>query len=67
MVPASFWAVDRVVGMNHLDVLDASAFLDARECAIAVHASQTSPYEGLPDDLRRDFLTRDHLVRVGLG
>jgi LmbE family N-acetylglucosaminyl deacetylase len=45
-------------------VLDTSAHLQARERAIAVHASQTSPYEGLPDDLRRDFLTRDHLLRA---
>lgn len=44
-------------------VLDTEAHLEARERAIAVHASQTSPYDGLPDDLRRAFLTRDHLVR----
>lgn len=44
-------------------VLDTSAHLATRERAIAVHASQTSPYDGLPDDLRRDFLTRDYLLR----
>lgn len=37
--------------------------LDARERAIAIHASQTSPFEGLPPDLRRDFLTQEHLLR----
>ena len=47
-------------------VLDTADHLDARERAIAVHATQTSPYEGLPDDLRRAFLTREHLVRVQL-
>lgn len=45
-------------------VLDTTAHLAARERAIAVHATQTSPYEGLPDDLRRAFLTRDHLLRA---
>jgi LmbE family N-acetylglucosaminyl deacetylase len=45
-------------------VLDTSAHLQARERAIAVHATQISPYDGLPDDLRRAFLTREHLVRA---
>ena len=31
---------------------------------MAVHASQTSPYEGLPGDLRRAFLADVHLRRV---
>lgn len=44
-------------------VLDTTAHLADRERAIALHASQTSPFEGLPDDLRRDFLTREHLIR----
>ena len=44
-------------------VLDTSAHLEARERAIAIHATQTSPYDGLPDELRRDFLTRDYLLR----
>lgn len=44
--------------------LDSSAHLAVREQAIALHASQTSPFEGLPPDLRRDFLARDHLVRA---
>ncbi|GAA4379740.1 PIG-L deacetylase family protein [Nocardioides caricicola] len=48
-------------------VLDTSRHLEARERAIAVHASQTSPFEGLPPDLRRDFLTREHLLRGSFG
>ncbi|MBA2956200.1 PIG-L family deacetylase [Nocardioides sp. CGMCC 1.13656] len=44
-------------------VLDTATHLGARERAIAAHASQTSPFDGLPDDLRRAFLTREHLVR----
>jgi LmbE family N-acetylglucosaminyl deacetylase len=45
-------------------VLETDEHLDTRERAIALHASQTSPFEGLPPDLRRDFLTREHLIRV---
>ena len=45
-------------------VLDTTAQLAAREQAIAAHGSQSSPFDGLPDDLRRDFLTREHLVEV---
>lgn len=45
-------------------VLDTERFLAQRERAIAAHASQVSPYEGLPGDLRRAFLTADHLRRV---
>ena len=45
-------------------VLDAAQHLAARERAIAVHTSQTSPYEGLPDGLRRAFLADVHLRRV---
>jgi len=37
-------------------VIDAAEHLPARERAMAVHASQTSPYDGLPEDLRRAFL-----------
>lgn len=46
------------------DVLDTSAQLATRRAAIAAHASQTSPYEGLPDELAEAFLSRDHLIRV---
>jgi LmbE family N-acetylglucosaminyl deacetylase len=45
-------------------VLDTSAHLPVRERAIALHASQSSPFDGLPDDLRRAFLATDHLRRV---
>jgi LmbE family N-acetylglucosaminyl deacetylase len=43
-------------------VLDTNGYLTAREQAIAVHRSQTTPYEGLPEELRRDFLTREYLL-----
>ena len=46
------------------DVLDVSSVLDVREAAIAEHRSQSSPFDGLSADLRRAFLTTDHLVRV---
>ncbi|HET8588414.1 MAG TPA: PIG-L deacetylase family protein [Nakamurella sp.] len=45
-------------------VIDAADHLPARERAIAVHSSQTSPFEGLPDDLRRAFLADVHLRQV---
>jgi LmbE family N-acetylglucosaminyl deacetylase len=45
-------------------VIDTSDHLEAREKAIALHASQTSPFDVLPDALRREFLTVDHLQRV---
>lgn len=45
-------------------VLDTTTQLAVRERAIAAHASQTSPFEGLPEDLRRRFLTREHLIEV---
>ena len=45
-------------------VIDAAEHLPALERAMAVHASQTSPYEGLPDELRRAFLADVHLRRV---
>ncbi len=45
-------------------VLDQDAHVDARELAISAHRSQTSPFEGLPGDLRRAFLARDHLQRA---
>jgi LmbE family N-acetylglucosaminyl deacetylase len=44
--------------------IDTEQHHEARERAMAVHASQTSPYEGLPTGLRRAFLTREHLVQV---
>jgi LmbE family N-acetylglucosaminyl deacetylase len=44
--------------------IDTAEHYEARERAIAAHASQTSPFEGLPAELRRAFLTREHLVRA---
>jgi len=45
-------------------VLDVHAHLDRRWAAIRAHASQTSPFEGLPPDLQDAFLGTDHLCRV---
>ena len=45
-------------------VLDTSAHLATRWAAIRVHASQVSPYEGLPPDLQEAFLAADRLRRV---
>lgn len=45
-------------------VLDSTAYLDQRWHAIRTHRSQTSPFEGLPDDLARAFLARDHLIAL---
>jgi LmbE family N-acetylglucosaminyl deacetylase len=43
-------------------VLDTTAHVAQRWEAIRAHRSQTSPFEGLPDELARFVLTRDHLV-----
>jgi LmbE family N-acetylglucosaminyl deacetylase len=43
-------------------VLDTSEFHAQRERAIAMHVSQASPFDPLPDDLRREWLTREHLA-----
>lgn len=45
-------------------VIDTSARLPLRRAAIAAHASQTSPYDGLSADLEQSFLTRDFLIQV---
>ena len=45
-------------------VIPARGHLETRERAIAVHTSQTSPFEGLPPDLRAAFLDTVHLRRV---
>jgi len=45
-------------------VVDTGRYLAEREQAIAAHASQTSPYDGLPADLRPAFHTADRLRRV---
>jgi LmbE family N-acetylglucosaminyl deacetylase len=46
------------------DRISSEEYLGQREAAIAIHKSQRSPYDGLPDDLRRAFLTTEHLRRV---
>jgi LmbE family N-acetylglucosaminyl deacetylase len=43
--------------------LDTTPFLADRERAITLHGSQSSPFEGLPAQLRRAFLTSEHLCR----
>ena len=43
------------------DVLDVRSVLDQREAAMAEHRSQASPFDGLSDGLRHDFLATDHL------
>lgn len=45
-------------------VIDTTGFLELRESAIALHRSQTSPYEVMPAELRRQFLTAERLRRV---
>ena len=45
-------------------VIDTADLLERRDEAIAIHASQTSPYEVMPPDLRAAFLTADRLQRV---
>lgn len=45
-------------------VVDTSDFWQQRWAAIRAHRSQTSPFEGLPEDLARAFLCREHLVLV---
>jgi LmbE family N-acetylglucosaminyl deacetylase len=45
-------------------VVETSAFLELRERAMQLHASQTSPYEVMPPDLRREFLQAEHLRRI---
>jgi LmbE family N-acetylglucosaminyl deacetylase len=46
------------------DVVDTRHVLDRRERAIAMHASQVSPFTGIGPELARRFLTVDHLVRL---
>lgn len=45
-------------------MLDTAAHYEARMAAIARHRSQESPFALISEDLRRRFLTADHLVRV---
>jgi N-acetyl-1-D-myo-inositol-2-amino-2-deoxy-alpha-D-glucopyranoside deacetylase len=45
-------------------VVDTEDLLALREAAIALHRSQTSPYEVMAPDLRRAFLGAERLTRV---
>jgi LmbE family N-acetylglucosaminyl deacetylase len=45
-------------------VVDVSRHRELRRWAIQLHASQRSPYEGMPNDLTDAFLRYDRLVRV---
>ena len=45
-------------------LVDVRVHLDRRWAAIRPHASQRSPFEGLPTDLQEAFLATDHLRRV---
>lgn len=47
-----------------LTVVDTSDVAAVREEAIACHRSQASPYDGLSPELRRAFLTVDHIREV---
>jgi LmbE family N-acetylglucosaminyl deacetylase len=44
--------------------LDTSGCYEDRLRAIALHASQRSPFEGLPEELRRAFLTQESLIQA---
>lgn len=45
-------------------VIDTAGLLSRRRAAIALHRSQRSPFEGLPDDVQLRWLGREHLVRI---
>jgi len=45
-------------------LIDSADLLPQREKAISAHSSQVSPYDGLPPDLYREFLTIERLQRV---
>jgi LmbE family N-acetylglucosaminyl deacetylase len=45
-------------------VIDVAHLRPARERAIAMHATQVAPYEGMPEELRAEFLETDRLVRL---
>jgi LmbE family N-acetylglucosaminyl deacetylase len=45
-------------------VVDTSEFFERREHAITLHATQVSPFDRMPPDVRREFLTRELLCRV---
>jgi LmbE family N-acetylglucosaminyl deacetylase len=45
-------------------VVDVSSVLELRRRAMALHASQVSPFADVSESLAREFLTRDHLRRL---
>lgn len=45
-------------------IIDTADLLERREAAIALHRSQTSPYEVMPAELRREFLVAERLKQV---
>ncbi|WP_068274219.1 PIG-L deacetylase family protein [Aldersonia kunmingensis] len=45
-------------------IIDTTVHLAGRGAAMAAHASQISPFEQLPPDMRRDFLVADRLRRM---
>ncbi len=45
-------------------IVDTTHLLEQRERAIGLHRSQVSPYEVMPTELRREFLTAERLRRV---
>lgn len=45
-------------------VIDTTDLLERREQAISLHRSQVSPYEVMPSELRREFLTAERLQLV---
>jgi len=45
-------------------IVDTTEFWQQRWAAIHAHRSQTAPFEGLPEDLARAFLCREHLAAV---
>lgn len=45
-------------------LIDTSRYYGIRREAIALHASQSSPFDGLSEDLARGFLAMEHLRRV---
>lgn len=49
-----------------LTAIDTSDVLAVREEAITCHRSQASPFDGLSPELRRAFLTVDHVTEVHL-
>ncbi len=49
---------------DELDIVDTSDVLAVREQAIACHLSQASPFDNLSHELRRRFLTTDHVVEI---